>query len=93
MVILSTAHSTLVDHSFSPLSSSENAMLNLLGHLRPDARLEELGSCVESLREIMDPDGVPSGVPYIAETGDSVEAPEFSRLIGGGGRRVNPLSL
>lgn len=41
-----------------------------------------------------DPEGVPSGVSYIAETGDSVEAPEFSLLIsGGGGRRVSPLSL
>lgn len=46
------------------------------------------------LSEIIDPDGVPSGVSYIAETGDSVEAPEFSLLInGGGGRRVSPLSL
>jgi len=46
------------------------------------------------LSEITDPEGVPSGVWYIAETGDSVEAPEFSLLIiGGGGRRVNPLPL
>ena len=35
----------------------------------------------------------PSGVPYIVEMGDSVEAPEFSRLIGGDDRRVNPPSL
>lgn len=46
------------------------------------------------MSEITDPDGVPSGVSYIAETGDSVEAPESSLLIiGGGGTRVNPLSL
>lgn len=44
VAILSTAHSTLVDHSSSPLSSSENAILNLLGHLRPDALFEELDS-------------------------------------------------
>jgi hypothetical protein len=42
----------------------------------------------------MDPEGVPSGVSYIAETGESVEAPEFILLIGGGGcRRVSPLFL
>ena len=69
-------------------------MLNLLGHLRSDARLVELGSWVESWsRKIIDPDGVPSGVSYIAETGGSVEEPEFSWLIAGGDRRVNPLSL
>lgn len=46
------------------------------------------------MSEIIDPDGVPSGVSYIAEMGDSVEAPEFSLLInGGGGRRVRPWSL
>lgn len=46
------------------------------------------------LSEITDPEGVPSGVLYIAETGDSVEALEFSLvIIGGGGARVNPLSL
>jgi len=95
VVILSTAHSTLVDHSSPPFPSSENAMLNLLGHLSPPTRFEELCSWVESrLSEITDPEGVPSGVWYIAETGDSVEAPEFSLLIiGGGGRRVNPLPL
>jgi len=95
VVISSTAHSTLVDHS-SPLlfSSSENAILNLLGHLSPPARFEELCSLVESgLSEITDPDGVPSGVWYIAETGDSVDVLEISLLIGGGGMRVSPLSL
>lgn len=93
--MLSTAHRTLVDHSSPPFSSSENAMLNLLGHLSPPARFEEFCSWVESrLSEITDPEGVPSGVPYIAETGDSVEAPELSLLIiGGGGRRVRPLFL
>ena len=92
MVILSTAHSTLVDHSSPPFSSSENAMLSLLGHLSPPARF---CSWVESrLSEITDPEGVPSGVSYIAETGDSVEARESSLLIiGGGGRRVSPLFL
>ena len=46
------------------------------------------------MSEITDPEGVPSGVSYIAETGDSVEVLEFSLLmIGGGGARVNPLSL
>lgn len=42
----------------------------------------------------MDPEGVPSGVSYIADTGDSVDVLELNLLIeGGGGRRVSPLSL
>lgn len=42
----------------------------------------------------MDPEGVPSGVSYIAETGDSVDAPELNLLmIGGGGRRVSAAGL
>lgn len=46
------------------------------------------------MSEITDPEGVPSGVSYIAETGDSVEVSEFSLLIiGDGVRRVNPLFL
>jgi len=69
-------------------------MLNLLGHLRSDTCCEELGSRGESrLSEIIDPEGVPSGVSYIAETGDSVEAPELTLLMTGGGARVNPLPL
>jgi hypothetical protein len=94
LVILSTALNTLVDHSSSSFSSSKNAMLSLLGHLRFGTCCGELGSQVESrLSEITDPEGVPSGVPYIAETGDSVEALEFSLLMLGGGSRVNPVSL
>ena len=34
VAIVSTAFITLADHSSSPFSSSKNAMLNLLGHLR-----------------------------------------------------------
>ena len=92
--IPSTALSTLVDQSSSSFSSSKNAMLNLLGHLRPDICWEELGSWVELwLSEITDPEGVPpSGVSYIAEVGDSVEELESSLLMIGGAR-VNPLSL
>jgi hypothetical protein len=97
VVILSTASNTLDDQSSSSFSSSKKAMLNLLGHLGSDACCEGLESWVESRSsesEITDPEGVPSGVPYIAETGDSVEALELSLLmIGGGGARVNPLSL
>lgn len=94
-VAISTALSTLVDHSSSPSSSSRNAMLNVLRDLRLDRRCEAPGSCVESrLSEITDPEGVPSGVSYIAEAGDSVEVPELYLLkIGGGGVRVRPLSL
>lgn len=70
-------------------------MLSVLRDLRPDGCCEAPGSWVESrLSEITDPEGVPSGVSYIAETGDSVEAPELYLLkIGGGGARVRPLSL
>ena len=70
-------------------------MLSVLRDLRPDGCCEAPGSWVESrLSEITDPEGVPSGVSYIAETGDSVEVPESYLLkIGGGGARVRPLSL
>jgi len=70
-------------------------MLNVLRDLESDGCFEAAGSWVESrLSEITDPEGVPSGVWYIAETGDSVEAPELYLLkIGGGGARVRPLSL
>ena len=95
VVMSPTALKTLVDQASSSFSSSKNAMLNLLGQLRFGTCGEELGSWVElRLSEITDPQGVPhSGVPYIAETGDSVEAPELSLLIICGGARVNPLSL
>lgn len=94
-VTSSTKLNTLADHSSPSFSSSKNAMLNLLGHLISDTCCEELGSWVESqLSEITDPEGVPpSGVSYIAETGESVEALEFTLLMVGGGARVNPLSL